>query len=195
MITIGKILFKYRSYTPLPFLIPMLLYARPTVTTMIIGAIFIAIGESFRFWGVSYAGSETRTTDKAGGTYLVTQGPFAYVRNPLYLGNILMYFGISIMSNSLFPYLQIISVAFFIFQYYCIILEEENELRIKFGEKYQHYFHKVSRFIPKFSAYSETHQSKLKQNVKAAYQSEKRTFQAVFISIIMIVVIFFLINQ
>jgi protein-S-isoprenylcysteine O-methyltransferase Ste14 len=193
--TLGQFLFKYRSYTPLVFIIPMLLYSRPTFVTMLIGAILVAIGEAIRFWGVSYAGSETRTTGNVGGSNLVTQGPFAYVRNPLYIGNIIMYFGISIMSNSLFPFLQIISILYFAFQYYFIIVEEEGFLREKFTEKYENYFKSVNRFIPKTSPYPLSAQSGLKQNISAAYVSEKRTFQAVFISIIMIVLIYFLINQ
>ena len=193
--TLGNFFFQYRSYTPLPFLVPMLLFARPTVTTMAIGVIFVIIGEIFRFWGVSYAGSETRTTGKPGASKLVTQGPFAYVRNPLYIGNILMYFGISVMSNSFVPYLQIFAIAYFSFQYYFIVKEEEAELKEIFGEKYLHYFEHVNRFLPKFSAYDENKRSKLERDVKAAYVSEKRTFQSAFISIIMIVLIYFLINQ
>lgn len=193
--TLGKFLFKYRSYTPLVFIIPMLLFCRPTVFTMGIGAILVAIGEALRFWGVSYAGSETRTTGNVGGSSLVTQGPFAYVRNPLYIGNILMYFGISIMSNSLFPFLQIVSILYFTFQYYFIIIEEEGFLREKFTEKYNNYYISVNRFLPKTTPYPQLTQSGLKQNIPAAYVSEKRTFQAVFISIIMIVLIYFLINQ
>ena len=160
-----------------------------------IGAILVAIGEAIRFWGVSYAGSETRTTGNVGGSSLVTQGPFAYVRNPLYIGNILMYFGISIMSNSLFPFLQIVSILYFTFQYYFIIIEEEGFLREKFTEKYNNYYISVNRFLPKTTPYPQLTQSGLKQNIPAAYVSEKRTFQAVFISIIMIVLIYFLINQ
>ena len=193
--TLGQFLFKYRSYTPLVFIVPMLLFARPTLTTLIAGFVIVAIGELMRFWGVSYAGSETRTTGSVGASSLITQGPFSYVRNPLYIGNILMYFGISIMSNSLFPFLQIISLVYFPFQYFYIILEEESFLREKFKEQYKEYFESVNRFLPGFTPYPETKQSAVKQNISAAYVSEKRTFQAVFISIIMIVLIFFLINQ
>ncbi|MCC6866743.1 MAG: isoprenylcysteine carboxylmethyltransferase family protein [Ignavibacteria bacterium] len=193
--TLGKFFFKYRSYTPLPFLIPLLLYARPTITTIAIGLVFILIGEIIRFWGVSYAGSETRTTGKPGASNLITQGPFAFVRNPLYIGNIFLYFGVSIMSNSLVPYLQIVSILYFVFQYYFIILEEEAELKIIFGEKYKHYFENVNRFLPKFSPYIPEKQSNKNKDLKAAYISEKRTFQSIFISIIMIVLIYFLINQ
>ena len=192
--TLGQFIFKYRSYTPIPFLLPLIIYARPTMLSMIIGLIFIACGEYFRFWGVSYAGGETRTRN-VGASALVTQGPFAYVRNPLYLGNVLMYFGISIMSNSLFPFLQLIVPAFFIMQYYFIIKEEENFLRDKFKEKYDDFFNSVNRFIPKFTPYKASSQSKVKQNNSAAFASEKRTFQGTFFIMLLIIVIYILIQQ
>lgn len=192
--TIGQFFFKYRSYTPVPLLIPMLLYARPTVTMMLIGLLISIPGELIRFWGVAYAGSETRTT-KVGGTYLVTQGPFAYLRNPLYLGNIIIYFGVSVMSNSLFPYLQIIALVYFYIQYHFIIKEEENFLREKFKEKYEDYYKQVPSMFPSFHPYEESKQSNLKFNLKAAYESEKRTLQAISTILIMILLIFALINQ
>ncbi len=192
---LGQFFFKYRSYTPIPFLLPMLLYARPTITTMAVGVIFVIIGEIIRFWGVSYAGSETRTTSKPGASNLITQGPFAFVRNPLYIGNIFMYFGVAFMSNSLVPYLQILSIVYFAFQYYFIVLWEEAELKEIFKEKYMHYYENVNRFLPKFTAYDESKRSEVNKDIKAAYVSEKRTFQSMFISIIMIVLIYFLINQ
>jgi hypothetical protein len=74
-------------------------------------------------------------------------------------------------------------------------LEEEKFLREKFKQKYEDYFNSVNRFIPKFTPYSASKQSNLKQNLSAAYTSEKRTFQAAFISMVMIVLIYFLINQ
>src|SRR4030067_1241157 len=120
--TPGKFFFKYRSYAPLPFLIPLFLFGRPTLLTLIIGFLISASGEMLRIWGVSYAGGETRTT-KVGASALVTQGPYAYIRNPLYAGNLLIYFGISIMANSLFPYLQIIGIVYFYIQYHFIIKE------------------------------------------------------------------------
>ena len=193
--TIGQFLFRYRSYTPVIFIIPMLLYARPNLTSLISGIIFVALGEFIRFWGVTYAGSETRTTGNVGASNLVTQGPFAYVRNPLYIGNIFMYFGISVMSNSLFPFLQIFSILYFTFQYHYIITEEESFLKEKFREKYDEYCREINRFLPRLCPFDTSKQSKLKKDIRGAYSSEKRTFQAVFISMIMIILIFFLINQ
>ena len=192
--TAGQFFFKYRSFTPIPFLIPLFLFGRPTMLTLIIGFLIILIGELMRFWGVSYAGGETRTS-KVGASVLVTQGPFAYLRNPLYLGNMLIYFGISIMSNSLFPFLQIIGLVYFYIQYHYIIIEEEGFLRNKFKEKYEDYYSSVNKLIPKTAPYDPSKQSKVKQDLKAAYKSEKRTFQGTLTIILMIILIYILINQ
>lgn len=191
--TAGQFFFKYRSYTPLPFVIPLLLYSRPTLLSMIAGFVIAMGGELLRFWGVSYAGGETRTR-KVGAGNLVTQGPFAYMRNPLYTGNILIYFGISIMANSLFPYLQIIGLVYFYIQYYFIINEEEEFLRSKYKEKYEDYFNSVNKYIPNTSPYDPEKQSKLKKNLSEAYKSEKRTFQGFLFIILLVLLIYVLIN-
>jgi protein-S-isoprenylcysteine O-methyltransferase Ste14 len=192
--TIGQYLFKNRSYTPLPFLIPLFLFGRPTILSLVIGFVISLTGELIRIWGVSYAGSETRTT-KVGASTLVTQGPFAYVRNPLYDGDMLLYFGVSIMANSLFPYLQIIGLVYFYIQYYFIIKEEEVTLRTKFKEKYEDYYISVNKLIPKFTAYDPDKQSKIKKDLSAAIKSEKRTFQAISMSMLMILLIYVLIHN
>lgn len=191
--TLGQFFFKHRSYTPLPFLVVLFLFGRPTVLTLIVGFIISAAGEILRIWAVSYAGSETRTT-KLGASALVTQGPYAYVRNPLYVGNLLIYFGASIMANSLFPWLQIIGILYFYFQYFFIIRDEEEFLRTKFKDKYEEYAKVVNRFIPKYTPYDVAKQSKLKFDMKAGYASEKRTFQALTSIMLMIVLIFILLQ-
>ena len=122
MTNISNIFFKYRSYTPIPFLLLMVIFAEPSIISMVIGFAIAISGELMRFWGVSWAGSETRTTGGVGGTYLVISGPFALVRNPLYVGNILLYTGIGIMSWSLFPYLQIVALLFFATTTFLIVL-------------------------------------------------------------------------
>ena len=111
---IRQTLFQYRGVIPIPFLIGMTYYAHPTLTSLVVGFAIVLSGESIRLWGVAIAGSETRTTDRVGGTYLVTTGPFGYVRNPLYVGNIMMYVGIGVMSMALFPWLQAGALFFFL---------------------------------------------------------------------------------
>lgn len=189
--TIGQQIFKYRSYTPVPFLILMLIFENANPPSLIIGFVFALLGELIRLWGVSWAGSETRTTGTVGGVFLIISGPFAYVRNPLYVGNILMYLGIGIMSFALFPYLQIAALFFFSFQYYVIVKEEESYLKKTYGKDYEEYSRNVSRFLPRLTPYK----AEIKQppfSFSAGLRSEKRTLQAFTLVIIVILVKWYL---
>jgi len=180
-------IFKYRSYTPLPFLLLMIIFQEATITSMVVGFVIALTGETIRLWGVSHAGSETRTTDGVGGTFLVVSGAFAYVRNPLYVGNMLMYFGIGIMSMALFPYLQIIALAFFFWQYSIIIQEEEVFLRSKYGKSYDDYCAAVPKLIPGFKKYKNPGLEQPEYQFQKGLRSEKRTFQAFGIIIVIII--------
>jgi protein-S-isoprenylcysteine O-methyltransferase Ste14 len=188
---ISQKIFSYRSYTPIPFLILMIAFAKPTAESMIIGFLIAVLGELFRYWGVAYAGSETRTTGSVGGTYLVVSGAFAYVRNPLYLGNILLYTGVGIMSYALFPYLQIVALIWFYIQYRIIIDAEEKYLDAAFGEKYKVYKKNVPRLIPTLRKYKNPGIEQPPLNLKAGLRSEKRTLQA-FTSVILILLVIFI---
>ncbi|HEX2963270.1 MAG TPA: isoprenylcysteine carboxylmethyltransferase family protein [Ignavibacteriales bacterium] len=191
MSSIQAKIFKYRSYTPIPFLVLMLLFRSPNIFSIIIGFIVAASGELIRLWGVSYAGSETRTTGAVGGTYLVISGPFAHTRNPLYVGNILLYMGIGIMSLALFPYLQIAAFVFFYLQYKFIINEEETYLKKAFGAQYEEYYKNVPRFLPRISAYKNNNVTQPKYNIAAGLKSERRTLQAFSIVSLTIIIIWF----
>ena len=153
---IRRLIFKYRSYTPIPFLIVMVWFADPSVLSLIVGFTIVFIGEMIRFWGVSIAGAETRTTGSVGGTYLITSGPFAYVRNPLYVGNMLVYAGIGVMSMARFPWLLVVAVVWFYVQYYLIVTREEEYLAERFGEEYAAYAKEVRRFLPRLTPYIST---------------------------------------
>ena len=168
-------MFTYRSYTPIPFLIVMLIFAEPTTASLIVGFVVAIMGESIRFWGVSYAGSETRTTGAVGGTQLVTAGPYSHVRNPLYIGNILMYLGVGIMSNALMPYLPLMALAYFVFQYAGIVSLEEEYLARTFSN-WEEYKAKVGRFIPKIKGFSSG--SSLEPNFTRALTSERSSLLA-----------------
>ncbi len=180
-------LFTYRSYTPIPFLLMMLLFASPTISSLVIGFLVALIGELIRFWGVSYAGSETRTTGTVGGTQLVTSGPYAYVRNPLYLGNILLYLGVGIMSDALMPYLQLVALAYFIFQYEAIVSIEEEYLSGTFPD-WKEYSSNVRRFAPRLSRYDG--HGKLARNFPRAIRSERSSLIALTSLTVLLFVMF-----
>lgn len=184
-----QLLFKNRSYIPIPFLIVMLIFAKPTLVSLMYGLVLVILGEYFRLWGVAIAGSETRTTGPVGGTYLITTGPFAYVRNPLYLGNMLIYFGIGTMSFALFPWLTVGAYIYFYFQYSLIVSLEEEHLSQKFGEEYERYTKSVPRFFPSLFPYKRGTNEQPVLDWKRGFISEKRTLQAIVLLTILLVVL------
>lgn len=171
-------IFKYRSYSPIPFLVLMLFYQNPNIWSIIIGLVIAILGELIRIWAVSWAGSETRTTGHLAGTFLVISGPFAYVRNPLYIGNILIYSGLGVMSFALFPYLQVLGLIFFILQYNIIIKEEENFLKKTYGKDYEDYCSEVRRFLPRTKPYKSNKLAQPDFSWSEGLKSEKRSLQA-----------------
>jgi protein-S-isoprenylcysteine O-methyltransferase Ste14 len=183
--------FKYRSYTPIPFLFLMFFFEDANIWSLVAGFLIALAGEFIRFWGVSWAGSETRTTGSVGGTFLIVSGPFAYVRNPLYVGNILLYFGLGIMSFAIFPYLQIVAIIFFFIQYHFIVKEEEEYLEKAYGKDYEEYVKNVPRFFPKPISYKVDNIEQPPLNWKGGLRSEKRTLQAFSLVTIIILLIWF----
>ena len=169
----------------------MFLFIRPTAISLAAGFMIMVCGEIIRIWAVSYAGSETRTTGGVGGSMLVTQGPYAVIRNPLYAGNVIIYTGVGIMSMALFPWLQIIAFLYFIFQYYCIIINEEEYLEKAFPETFPVYKKYVNRIIPSFNKVPDEIKSDIKFDLKRGFDSEKRTLTSFLLVVILILIFYF----
>jgi protein-S-isoprenylcysteine O-methyltransferase Ste14 len=74
---------------------------------------------------------------------LLTHGPFAYSRNPIYLGMFLLVFGFALALRSVFVFLPVIMMIYFTKE----AMKEERLLHRHFGEKYDKYKEKVPRFI------------------------------------------------
>jgi protein-S-isoprenylcysteine O-methyltransferase Ste14 len=184
--------FALRSYTPIPFLVFMVYFARPTELSMASGAVLVLAGEALRLWGVSIVGSETRTTGAVGGTYLITSGPFAFVRNPLYVGNILLYAGVGVMSYAIFPWLLVGAMVWFAVQYGLIVSREEEYLRERFGEEFDRYCAAVPRFIPRLTPYVSGSPPPKSLSLVEGLASERRTLQAIGIVVMALVALFLL---
>jgi protein-S-isoprenylcysteine O-methyltransferase Ste14 len=176
---IRRQIFKYRSYTPIPFLLVMVWFARPTVLSMVVGFAVIFTGELIRFWGVSIVGAETRTTGAVGGTFLITNGPFSYVRNPLYVGNMMLYAGVGIMSMALFPWMLLVAISWFYLQYYLIVTREEEYLAATFGGEFEEYRKNVRRFVPRLTPYMSARPAAKTVDPSEGLSSERRTLQAI----------------
>ena len=186
-------LFQYRGYTPIPFLIAMVAFARPLAWTMLVGGCLAVAGELLRYWGVAYAGSLTRVTGSVGAPEVITAGPYAHVRNPLYVGNIFMYTGIGIMANALSPWLVVGAFVYFTFQYVEIVTLEEEFLAQKFGEQYNEFRRNVPAFLPRWIPYRTEAQSHQQPDWWAGLRSERRTLQA-FCLVVALLMLFWLLR-
>lgn len=162
----------------MPFLLAMIAFARPSVSTLVAGGIVALLGEAMRFWGVAYAGPLTRVTGNVGAPELVTSGPFSYVRNPLYVGNILLYVGFGIMAHALTPWLVVATAVYFVFQYSAIVSLEEEFLHKEFGSAFEEYRMSVPKFIPRITPVREVQKERQQPDWPGARRSERRTFQA-----------------
>jgi protein-S-isoprenylcysteine O-methyltransferase Ste14 len=111
-----------------------------------VGAALVAAGEGLRLWGVRHIGVISRTrSDRLGP--LVASGPFALVRNPLYLGNIVLWAGFAVAAR--LPWLAPLFVVILALEYHAIVRWEEQLLAERLGEPYRIYLAHVPRWIPR----------------------------------------------
>ena len=162
MVRIGNFLFHYRNgIFPVAFLI-LVLVGQPSflfgskgwdMTLDIIGLLVSLAGQVLRMVTIGFdyirRGGVNR---KIHADRLVTGGMFSHSRNPLYLGNLLMFIGLTMVINSPVIYLIGIPLAFFV--YAAIIAAEEDFLRKKFGQDYIDYCNKVNRLWPNLKGFS-----------------------------------------
>jgi protein-S-isoprenylcysteine O-methyltransferase Ste14 len=144
---IGAVLFRNRSWLPVPFLLVALLApAHPTVKNWIVGAVLVVIGEWIRMAGVAAAGTATRRRSRDV-QRLVTYGIFRWVRNPLYVGNFFIWMGFVVISGVLW-FLPVAIVLFGI-EYSLIVAYEEGVLESIFGREYLDYKKTTPRWLPR----------------------------------------------
>jgi len=141
---IRQLFFKLRSYTPIPLLVVLILTADPALTPFLWGLGLILLGESLRVWAVAHAGGATRTRE-VGAPMLVTSGPFAHTRNPLYVANAVIYIGIALLAGG-HPAWIAGALAFVAIQYSAIVSLEEETLTKLFDAEYRFYQRHVPRW-------------------------------------------------
>jgi protein-S-isoprenylcysteine O-methyltransferase Ste14 len=109
------------------------------------GALLVFLAAMFRTWATAYLKTEVVHDVSQHSEGLVADGPYRYVRNPLYLANIAMAAGIGTMASRagwLF-----MAFAMWIFMYRLIFREEDGLLQTQ-GESYRAYLKAVPRFWP-----------------------------------------------
>ena len=112
------------------------------------GALVVAAGEALRLWAVHHIGSISRTrSDRLGP--LVSSGPFAFIRNPLYVGNILVWVGVAIAAQLV--WFAPVAIVLLALEYHAIVRWEEGLLAERIGEPYRQYLARVPRWLPSLS--------------------------------------------
>lgn len=119
--------------------------AKPTRTGIIAGLGLIAVGEFLRIWGCGHLQKNKE---------LVVTGPYAYVKNPLYLGTVLITVGLCVLANNIYL-LAAIALMFSLYYIPYKKTVEANRLRAIFGAPWEDYDAKVPDLFPRLTPYSD----------------------------------------
>lgn len=117
----------------------MLVVARPTPRSIIIGGVVGLLGLAIRGYAAGYLHKQE---------ILTTTGPYAYTRNPLYLGSSFLALGAAIAMRSWVG--GALLLVYFSLVYSFVMRREERELRSKHNEAFDAYAAAVPLFFPSF---------------------------------------------
>lgn len=109
------------------------------------GAVLLILAACLRTWGTSYLRAEVMRDARVHTERLLADGPYRHVRNPLYLGNILMATGIGLMASRIGFFVLAGGMTVFVIR---LILREEAELLKDQGEPFRRYCALVPRLLP-----------------------------------------------
>src|SRR5882762_214269 len=113
-----------------------------------LAAVLVILAAIVRTWASAYLKSEVVYTKEIKTAALVADGPYRHVRNPLYLGNVLLALGMgALASRTGFVVLQVLMLLFC----YRLIFREEAELGAVQGEQYEAFKKAVPRLLPRLT--------------------------------------------
>jgi len=142
--TLGQRLHRILLHARIPASVLMgaaiILLAKPTIHSLMLGTLVVGLGESLRIWASGHIHKSAEVT---------TTGPYAMCRHPLYLGHFLVATGFCIAGDSL-PAFIIVGIAFFII-YMPTWKNEENNLIDLFGDTYRDFMAVTPALFPRFT--------------------------------------------
>jgi protein-S-isoprenylcysteine O-methyltransferase Ste14 len=163
---LGQALFRLRSLTPVPVLAvcAVLLWrsrgvpgpggAGVDAALDALGVALAVAGQALRFFTLGRVPEGTSGQDlHLTASTLNTRGPYAHVRNPLYVGNLGITLGLLCLAHDGWVYA--LGLGFFFFEYFFIIRAEENYLREKFGAAFDDFCSRVPRWVPRLTPATE----------------------------------------
>lgn len=192
MIAIGNFLFRFRNQLfpaiivvlfllmPPPALVldnPLLTLAKDAVAILVILAGLALRATVVGYKYIQRGGLRKKVYAKD----LVTEGMFGVCRNPLYVGNMLLYCGVFLLHGN--PLLIVIGIGLFAFMYQCIVYAEEAFLLRTFGEAYQVYCRDVPRWALRLSNFSKSTEG-MAFNIRRVVGKDYSTVSAAMIAVL-----------
>ena len=123
----------------------VLLLARPTSQSILIGGLIGLIGLAVRAYAAGYLHKKE---------ILTTTGPYAYTRNPLYFGSSFLALGAAISMYSVVG--GALLLVYFSLVYSFVMRREERELRAKHADSFDAYAASVPLFFPRATQYAQS---------------------------------------
>jgi protein-S-isoprenylcysteine O-methyltransferase Ste14 len=151
----GAFVFKHRGALLAAPAVLLTIAGKPTAGSIALGLPLALAGELLRCCAVGFSGTTTRG-DVVTAPQLVTAGPYAHVRNPLYVGNFVTAAGFAIaFTGGMRPVSRFLvaggSLALMFGVYSVIVPHEENYLRGTFGDAFDAYAARVPRVVPQLT--------------------------------------------
>ena len=117
-----------------------------SVPAGLVAVLLISIGTLLRVWGTSTLSQEIMGSLDPDARTLVREGPYAVLRNPLYLGSLLVFAGIGAFAGA--PVAIALAVFHWV-RYERVIRYEEANMRSERGSEFERYCEEVPRWIPR----------------------------------------------
>jgi protein-S-isoprenylcysteine O-methyltransferase Ste14 len=136
----GAFFVRWRVRLGYPLAIAVLFFAHPQPRSILYGALVGLVGLALRAWAAGYLHKQQ---------VLTVTGPYAYTRNPLYLGSAVLALGVAVATRSWISSL-LLGVYFAVF-YSIVMRKEENELRPRHAENFDQYAAAVPLFLPRLA--------------------------------------------
>jgi protein-S-isoprenylcysteine O-methyltransferase Ste14 len=144
---LGAQLYEWRHHTLGVFVVLVLTFSAPSPRSATLGTLLVVIGVLLRLYSGAFLGASTWSRNPLPSAEgLVQNGPYSFVRHPLYVANLLILAGFATYTNAL--WLILISIAGFAFQYHYIAAYEDSILEESLGEDFADYRRSVPAWIP-----------------------------------------------
>ena len=188
LIPVGKIVFANRLLLGLFVVAIAAFFVRPAYSGSAeeyivkgISTILVIAGVVLRAWAAGCAGNHTRTSNIEAGK-LATNGPYAFVRNPIYLGSIVL--GVGMVGIVGDWRLSPLCFGTFAALYFVIIPAEEEFLQREYPLEYKVYCRNVRRLLPRFTPWAGADRTPF------AWQPALREWQTVIILVSILAFLF-----